>query len=300
MNFSLLPRHQNLMSVVGACLAFAISLSFGLGEAKTWSEIAWLDVVGEGSIAGFSLIWIVFILASRPPGKVTSALVIGLSCFMFSAWLDVFDEFVHYQAAAAGLSVIESIPAAIGMVIMSYALYHWHHEQLTLNRQLQRREAGLRQHQQIDFITQLYRIDYMREQIDMQLRTKEGSPFAIVMLDIDHFDDFNRRYGNNEGDRILREVSELILMNLRKTDLACRYAGDRFILLLPDTDTVTAQELVKDIRTAIKHLAFKSADDGKAVYHSLSFAVDSAKPGDLVEQLISRVNRRLEHNKCMS
>ena len=297
MNFSLLARHQVLVSVVAACLSLSVSLSFGLGELKMWAEIQWLDIVGEGSLALFSLLWIVVLLMSRPPGRVTTGLVIGLSCFLFSALLDLFDEFVHYQAAAAGLSVIESIPAAFGMVIMSYALYHWHQEQLALNRQLQRRELGVREHEQIDFITQLYRADYMRGQIDMQLRTKQGSHFSIVMLDIDNFDAFNRSYGSSEGDRLLREMSELILMNLRNTDLACRYAGDRFVLLLPDTDLVVAEELAQQVKSAISHLAFKPQPCNKAVYHTVSHAAELAQPADGVDALIGRVNQRLNLSK---
>lgn len=299
MNFSLLARHHRLISLVAACLSLSISLSFGLGELKSWQQIEWLDVLGEGSVALLSLVWIMAILASRPPGKVTTALVVGLSCFLFSALLDWFDEFVHYQAAAEGLSVIESVPAAFGMFIMSYALYQWHQEQLALNRQLQRREVGWREHQQIDFITQLYRVDYMRGQIDMQLRSKDGSDFSIVMLDIDNFDGFNRRFGTGEGDRLLREMSELILMNLRNTDLACRYAGDRFILLLPNTDLSQAQELAQQIKTAIGHLAFKPAQQGTAVYQTLSFAAEMARVNDGVETIISRVNQQLNAAKSL-
>ena len=299
MNFSLLARHQRLISLVAACLSVSISLSFGLGELKSWQQIEWLDVLGEGSVALLSLVWIMAILASRPAGKGTTVLVVGLSCFLFSALLDWFDEFVHYQAAAEGLSVIESVPAAFGMFIMSYALYQWHQEQLALNRQLQRRETGWREHQQIDFITQLYRIDYMRGQIDMQLRTKDGSDFSIVMLDIDNFDGFNRRFGTGEGDRLLREMSELILMNLRNTDLACRYAGDRFILLLPNTDLSQAQELAQQIKAAIGHLAFKPAQQATAVYHTLSFAAEMARVNDEVEAIISRVNQQLNAAKSL-
>ncbi|WP_416306888.1 GGDEF domain-containing protein [Neptunicella sp. SCSIO 80796] len=294
MNLSLLPRHQQLVSVMGAFLCLAISLSFGLGQLKTWAEISWLDILGEGSIALLSMSWIFFLLVSRPPGRVTSALVIGLSFFMFSALLDLFDEFVHYRSAAAILSLVESLPAAMGMFIMSYALYQWHQEQLVLNQQLNRRESSLRQHDQVDLITQLYRADYMRGQIDMQLRTKDDSQFSIVVLDIDNFDQFNRLYGHADGDRVLREISEIILMSLRKTDLACRYAGDRFILLLPDTHLTEANELAGQIRNAVRHLSFKTSEQGKAVYHTLTYAAEQARNDDGVERIISRVNRQLD------
>jgi len=49
-----------------------------------------------------------------------------------------------------------------------------------------------------------------------------------------NFSFVNRQYGIVEGDRILREIAHLLLMNIRKTDLVCRYAGDRFVILLPN------------------------------------------------------------------
>jgi diguanylate cyclase (GGDEF)-like protein len=95
----------------------------------------------------------------------------------------------------------------------------------------------------------------------------------------------------------LREISELILMNLRNTDLVCRYAGDRFILLLPDTDLNMAEELATQIKNAISHLAFKPQTHNSAVYHSLSYAAETARPGDGVDAIIARVNQRLCINK---
>lgn len=297
MNFSLLSQHNNLISIVFGVVSIAVSLSFGLGDLKTWGEIAWLDVVGEGGIAVLTLVWVFFLLVSRPPGRVTRLLTLGLSCYMFSALLDMFDEFVHYNNAAAWLSMIESIPALIGMVVMTWGLYLWHQEQLILNTQLQRREVSLREHDQIDFITKLYRADYMRGQIASLLKSPDTTNFSIVMLDMDDFDLFNRLYGVSEGDRLLREISELILMNLRQTDLACRYAGDRFILLLSETDLATANEIAEQIRTAVRHLAFKTKGKGNAVYHTLTFAADIAIIGDKVDSIIGRVNRQLDYCK---
>ncbi|MFT2091210.1 GGDEF domain-containing protein [Paraglaciecola sp. 2405UD69-4] len=294
MNFSLLVHHQRLFSITCASLALSLSLSLGLGEAKPIKDISWLDIIGEGSVALLSLAWIFFLLVSRPPGRVTSALVLGLSCFLFSANLDLIDEVMSYHDAATVLSMVESIPSAIGMLIMSYALYQWHKEQLMLNKQLQKREQALRQHHQIDFVTALYSADYMRTQIDLALQHEHPPEFTVAMLDIDDFDVFNRKFGHEQGDMFLRELSDLILMNLSAADLACRYAGDRFILLFPDTDLITAQRVANQIKTAIANIAFKPSSSKESFYHRLSFAVEKAQPDDNTEALLKRVNSSLE------
>lgn len=296
MNLSLINKHQGSVSTACGCICLAVSLSFGLGEMKYWHEIAWLDVIGEGSVAAFTMLWIFFLLVSRPPGKVTTFLVLGLSCFMFSALLDVFDEFSEYHEFASRLGLFESIPAAFGMLLMSYALYQWHQEQLVLNKQLRRREATYREHEQVDRVTQLYSADYMRDRLDNQL-TEADRDFSVIMLDIDDFDRFNRDFGHEQGDRLLREISELILMNLRPRDLACRYAGDRFVLHLPDTNTLTANELAEQIKHSVNSLAFKANQNSAPVYNTLSYAVESVLSGDGVESILRRVNQRLELKK---
>lgn len=300
MNLSLFTRHSTLCSIFFGCLFLPLSLSLGLGSLKAFGDISWLDILGEGSLVILSAIWVLFVLVSRPPGIVTSALVIGLSLFLFSASLDLLDEWMHYDDRAAYLSMFESIPAAFGMFIMTYALYQWHQELLIVNQQLQRRESNLRQHKQVDFITKLYGADYMRQQINDQLRDSGNPDFSVVMLDIDNFDSFNRRYGHVEGDRLLREISEVILMNVRSIDLVCRYAGDRFILLLPDTDKLVAEQIAEQVHQAIAHLAFKPnrPNDNNAVYHTLTYAAETASSGDKVaEAILSRVNRRLDQSK---
>ncbi|MDU0355399.1 GGDEF domain-containing protein [Paraglaciecola aquimarina] len=294
MNFSLLANHQRLFTVVCASFTLSLTVSLGLGQFKPLADVSWLDILGEGSVALLSLCWLVFILVSRPAGNVTTSLILGLSCFLFSANLDLMDEFVFYQESLTWLSMIESIPAGIGMLIMSYALYQWHQEQLILNKLLQKREAIFREHHQVDFITTLYDADYMRYQIDNKLLANTRPDFSVVMLDINNFDAFNRRFGHDQGDQVLREISDLILMNLRSTDLACRYAGDRFILLFPDTDITVAQKIAKQVKKAIANIAFKPESTSEPVYHDLTFAAESAVFGDGADNLLQRVSRRLD------
>ncbi|WP_448567733.1 GGDEF domain-containing protein [Thalassotalea ganghwensis] len=294
MNYSLLSHHNRLVSLAFGTISIAVALCFGLGVSKTWVQVAWLDVLGEGGIAILTMVWVFFLLVSRPTGRVTNLLVVGLCCYMFSALLDLFDEFVYYQDAASWLSLVESMPALIGMVVITYGLYLWHQEQLILNQQLKRREYRLRAHDQVDYVTKLYRAEYMKALIQEKLNDNYHDAFSIVLLDMDNFDDFNRQYGAAEGDRLLREVSELILMNLRQSDLACRFAGDRFVLLFSDTDFVSANEIAKQISNAVKHLSFKLSATGQACYQSLTFATEESLPDDNLEQLLARATRQLE------
>jgi diguanylate cyclase (GGDEF)-like protein len=294
MNFSLLKQHKLLLLFVFTMAVSALLLCVTLGSLVTWRELSVFDVVGEGSIALFTAAWAVFLLMSRPPGRVTSMLVIGLSLFMFSALLDVLDEFSHYDDSALWLSMVESIPAGIGMLVMSVALYLWHGEQMALNRQLQRRELWYRSHDQIDYITQLYRADYWRD----RAMAMQGAnlPAAIVVLDINDFSTFNARYGQNEGDRFLREISQLIIMNLRAIDLACRYAGDRFVLLLPNMEQNQADDLARQLQQSVRNVAFKSGRNTTAIFHSVRVVCRKLDKQHSLDDLLAQMNCVLDNS----
>ncbi|MDC8832348.1 GGDEF domain-containing protein [Alteromonas gilva] len=292
MNFSLLTRHQGLLAFVLSIIGSAIALSVINGELKPVADIEWLDVVGEGSIGLLTLCWILVVMISRPPGKVTGMLVAGISLFNFSTLLDVFDEFTYYPPSADWVSVVEPIPAAIGMVVMSYALYLWHQEQLALNRQLQRREMWYRAHDQIDAITQLYCANYWRARAtELQEQNVQTS---IVVLDINDFAQFNVRYGHAEGDRFLREISQLILMNLRTVDLACRYAGDRFVILMPEISQRDAAEFAAQLECSIRNVAFKSGGQTTAIFHSVRSVCGVLDQQLSLTELMTALNRQLD------
>jgi len=160
--------------------------------------------------------------------------------------------------------MIESYPAAVGMVVMTAALYQWHLEQRALNLQLRRREWDYRDHDKIDPITQLYRAEYWKEQIHKLQQVNKTAVLAII--DINNFSVFNQQYGYAEGDRYLHEIAQLVVMNLRQNDLACRYAGDRFAILLPDVSPTQADIIINEIKVSIQHLAFRHNLNANAIY----------------------------------
>lgn len=257
-----------LILVSSSTLAF----TFFHGQSKPLNYADWYDVAGEAGITAMTIIWIFFTLASRPSGKVTNLLFIGLLLTHVSMLLDLIDEFLMYPASSAWLTTIESIPAPFGMVIMSIGLYWWHQEQHVINQQLRKTERYYREHSYIDFVSGLYSAEYMKMQLQHELnhiKRKQGV-FSLLMLDVCQFSKFNHRFGSEQGDNLLREIAQLVQMNIRNGDLACRFASDRFIVLLPQTQLNEANTIATHIQTAIAHLAYKSDDSTKAIYPSIT------------------------------
>jgi len=294
MRFNPFISHRLLTNSIIAMALLAIFLCAYLGELKELQHIQWLDIIGEGGIVIMTLTWIAALLISRPPGKVTRYLVLGLGLFMFSATLDLLDEWLM-QPAQQWLSWIESLPAPVGMLLTSLGLYHWHQEQYVLNKQLRRREAHLREHDKVCPVTGVYTAEYLQSVLNTQLKAPQ--PVLLAAIDIRDFASFNNEFGFSEGDRLLREISELILMNCRLSDVVCRYAGDCFMVLMPATSKQQGQELLRQITAALKHCAFKVEGSGLAKFQCVTTHIIQAQKSDTAHMLMQQLHSGLQLQK---
>lgn len=147
-----------------------------------------------------------------------------------------------------------------------------------------------------DPLTGLLRFGNFNELADKALaRTdEEGFPLGLALIDIDNFKDFNKRYGRKSGERLLGELAALIEGETRRNDLAARYGGDEFILLLPDTRGSRLNELALDILYAVRDHAFLKQDGRAArITVSIGTAEYPQDAGD-AEGLLKAVQRALE------
>ncbi|MGJ3257752.1 MAG: GGDEF domain-containing protein [Alcanivorax sp.] len=260
------------------------------GDPKSWAAITWLDIAGEGGAAFLSLLWIGLILNSRPAGRVTRFLVAGLTAIFLAYWQDVLDEVIALPATTAWDHWLESGAMPLGMILLTLGIYHWHREQQAITVQLRKRERIFREHRRFDRLTSLNGAPYLREQLAMELRHRE-QPVALIMLDMHCFDHSRRLLGSADSDRLLQELAELLLLNLRHNDLLCRYAGDRFAVVLPRTGHALAQALADELQQAVASFAFKTRRGEThhvQVIHGLAVSFQ-----DSADSLIARANRNL-------
>ena len=107
-----------------------------------------------------------------------------------------------------------------------------------------------------DPLTGLFNRRYLDETLprELHLAQRRKVPLCIVMLDIDGFKQFNDSFGHSPGDSLLREFGRILRERLRKSDISCRYGGDEFVLVFPDSSIADTQERVEQIRVFIKDL----------------------------------------------
>jgi diguanylate cyclase (GGDEF)-like protein len=105
-----------------------------------------------------------------------------------------------------------------------------------------------------DPLTGLYNRRYMQEFLERELHSarRKNRPLAVMMLDLDHFKRYNDNHGHSAGDQALAAVGETLLRCVRAEDVACRYGGEEFALILPECSlqqaTVRAEEICKRLR----------------------------------------------------
>lgn len=112
-----------------------------------------------------------------------------------------------------------------------------------------------------DPLTQLYNRRSMEQllQREVALAERHGHSLSLVMLDMDHFKQINDTHGHAAGDYLLKAFADCVRITLRRTDLAFRYGGDEFVIVLPQTPVAQAQQVVAKLRQAFASVDFTSA-----------------------------------------
>ncbi|MBI5871060.1 MAG: diguanylate cyclase [Actinobacteria bacterium] len=102
---------------------------------------------------------------------------------------------------------------------------------------------------------------------------RTGRPISLIMLDLDHFKDYNDSYGHASGDRLLQDISLMMSSEIREVDLAARYGGEEFLLILTDTALDQAVEIAERIRISVDTKGFFSERTEKPTHITISLGV---------------------------
>jgi putative two-component system response regulator len=124
------------------------------------------------------------------------------------------------------------------------------HEQIAVEYE---KEAGL---PFTDSLTGLFNHGFFQVSLEREIKRSERhrESFALVLIDVDSFSFYNRRYGSAKGDRVLKQVAEAVKKSIRESDLAARYSGDIFAVMLVSCDTEFAASTAERIRKSVEDL----------------------------------------------
>jgi two-component system cell cycle response regulator len=147
-----------------------------------------------------------------------------------------------------------------------------------------------------DQLTGLFNRRYMSRHLNTLL--SEGSkPVSFLMLDVDFFKQINDNYGHDVGDEVLREFANRISANVRGIDLACRFGGEEFVVVMPDTDLSFAYMVAERLRQSVADAPFMVSATSKQVPVTISIGVASSSNGDTPDVLLKRADQALYRAK---
>ncbi|HEX3821501.1 MAG TPA: diguanylate cyclase [Candidatus Sulfotelmatobacter sp.] len=108
-----------------------------------------------------------------------------------------------------------------------------------------------------DPLTGLYNRRYLTEMLEREIRraVRAAQSLGVLILDLDHFKKFNDTYGHEAGDTVLRETASFLGKSIRVEDIACRFGGEEFVIILPTADLNSARVRAEKIRSKIRELA---------------------------------------------
>ncbi len=151
-----------------------------------------------------------------------------------------------------------------------------------------------------DSLTGLYNRRYMESHVGtlVDRSAARGKSLSVLLLDIDYFKSINDTWGHDAGDDVLRDFSDRLRACIRGIDLACRYGGEEFVVVMPDTDIGVATMVAERIRRRVAGDAFPIQKGEKSIEVTISIGIAArATPEDTAAMILKRADEALYRAK---
>lgn len=141
-----------------------------------------------------------------------------------------------------------------------------------------------------DYLTGLRTRGYFEQQLELEFKRAERrrQKFALLMIDIDHFKRLNDTFGHHVGDQMLRDVSSILMKDMREVDTVARYGGEEFVIILPETTQTGALYVAQRVRRAVEQAKFFAGSPHEIQHLTISIGIavydaDAQFKRDLIE-----------------
>lgn len=166
-------------------------------------------------------------------------------------------------------------------------------------REIDQLQEQLREQANHDPLTGLYNRRYLDNTLERELARckREGLPLALIMIDIDHFKRVNDTYGHQAGDEVLKTLGAMLSTMARAEDVACRYGGEEFLMLLPKMPPGSAMERAEKLRASFAAVTVPFGEFRLQTSLSIGIAIypGHGKSADLLIQCADRAMYRAKH-----
>ena len=167
------------------------------------------------------------------------------------------------------------------LILFEILLSQWRH-----------RERLIQHLSQIDPLTNTFNRRRISQSLEYLHQQDPHNPYAVVLLDLDHFKSINDRFGHHMGDNVLIAVSQELNDQIQKHDLVGRFGGEEFILILKHASLPKAYQIAERCRTTIEALVI-SNDEGQSIRVTASFGIAQSHHGLRPQQVLSQADKAL-------
>ena len=136
--------------------------------------------------------------------------------------------------------------------------------------------------------------DYLNRELELSVRTKD--PITILMIDLDHFKDYNDKYGHPAGDRALKQLGDILVQTVRKTDVVARYGGEEWIICLSRTNRTGGINIAEKLRNAVERTVFQLKEIETRITVSIGIAT-APEDGIRYDAIVEAADTALYHAK---
>jgi len=153
-----------------------------------------------------------------------------------------------------------------------------------------------------DPLTGLYNRRFFASTFEREVRRgrRYGMTLSLIMLDLDGFKEVNDEYGHLFGDLVLRRVAKLVRRAIRESDTPCRYGGEEFAVILPETDRLGAYAVAERVRRRVVRSFAERTTGGRGVAMTVSGGIASfPEDGEVLEDLVHRADESLYRAKAL-
>ena len=214
----------------------------------------------------------------------------------------------HYHATYAPIydeeGQVVGLTGLVRDMTASVEIEYANQKLMKLNKEFEQAQQELSRQASLDPLTELHNRRYfghISERI-FNIAVRHGRPLSVVLLDIDDFKMVNDTFGHKIGDQVLVDLASTLRNTVRRSDVVCRYGGEEFIVLLPDTTQADAAKLAEHLRVRIAKSGISLQET--ELYYSVSLGVASMPFGeaqrepDCIEQVINWADKALYEAKA--
>lgn len=179
---------------------------------------------------------------------------VGLALLLGAGGLILFDHLLMSHRTEMAVEMLAlAVGVAYGLFVASYTRSHHLRLERAYSAHLEELSQRLRTMAYRDALTGLYNHRYFYEQLSHEIDRSQryGQPLSVLLMDMNNFKQINDTYGHLVGDKFLSLVGQVIAAQIRSSDVAARYGGDEFVVILPNTPAAEARKTAEKLADAV-------------------------------------------------